>query len=329
MKRLALLLILSVMMAPLLMAQENLDYQKPSNEILELVDVPLAPSVLMDNKKENMVLSYRDAYKTIEELSRQELRLGGLRIDPVTNIGSRTTYYNKLEIKKLSEESAEVKEVEGLPENPKISNLTWSPDQFKMAFTNTTTTGVELWVMDLASATAKRLTEASINANMGDVINWFKDSKSILVKMISPEKEALIEVAAAVPNGPTISVADGKKAQNRTYQDLLQNKNDEHNFEQLAHSELHQVSLDGSSEVWLGSAMNSSISFSPNGDYVMITTVEKPFSYLVPFYRFPSTSTIYTRGAEKVETVLEVPLIEDLPKGFMAVRTGRPPWYFL
>ena len=323
MKRLAILLFITAMLSPVLMAQENLDYQKPSKEILELVDVPLAPSVLMDNKKENMVLSYRDAYKTIEELSRQELRLGGLRIDPVTNIGSRTTYYNKLEIKKLSEESAEVKEVEGLPETPKISNLTWSPDQFKMAFTNTTSTGVELWVMDLATATAKRLTEARINANMGDVINWFEDNESILVKMISPEKEALIDVAAAVPNGPTISVADGKKAQNRTYQDLLQNKNDEHNFEQLALSELHQVSLDGSSEVWLGSAMYSSISFSPNGDYVMITKVEKPFSYLVPYYRFPSTTTVYTRGAEKVETVLEVPLIEDLPKGFMAVRKGR------
>ena len=158
MKRLAILLFITVMLSPVLRAQENLDYQKPSNEILELVDVPLAPSVLMDNKKENMVLSYRDAYKTIGELSRQELRLGGLRIDPVTNIGSRTTYYNKLEIKKLSEESAEVKEVVGLPETPKISNLTWSPDQFKMAFTITTSTGVELWVMDLASATAKQLT---------------------------------------------------------------------------------------------------------------------------------------------------------------------------
>ncbi|NOR34359.1 MAG: prolyl oligopeptidase family serine peptidase, partial [Bacteroidales bacterium] len=239
------------------------------------------------------------------------------------NIGSRTTYYNKLEIKNLSEEGAEVKEVEGLPEAPKISNLTWSPDQFKMAFTNTTSTGVEIWVLDILSAAAKKLTEARINANMGDVINWFEDSQSILVKMISSKREALIDVGNAVPAGPTISVADGKKAQNRTYQDLLQNKNDEHNFEQLALSELHQVSLDGSSEVWLGSAMYSSISFSPNGDYVMITTVEKPFSYLVPFYRFPSTSTIYTRGAEKVETVLEVPLIEDLPKGFMAVRKGR------
>jgi dipeptidyl aminopeptidase/acylaminoacyl peptidase len=34
-------------------------------------------------------------------------------------------------------------------------------------------------------------------------------------------------------------------------------------------------------------------------------------------------STIYSSEAKKVETVLEVPLIEDLPKGFMAVRTGR------
>jgi dipeptidyl aminopeptidase/acylaminoacyl peptidase len=323
MKRVAILMFLTALLTPGLMAQVNLDYQKPSNEILELVDVPLAPSVLMDNNKENMVLLYRDAYKTMEELSRQELRLGGLRIDPATNIGSRTTYYNKLKIKKLSEEGAEVKEVEGLPETPKISNLTWSPDQLMMAFTNTTSTGVELWVLDLPSASAKKLTEARINANMRDVINWFEDSQSILIKMISSERKALIDVAYAVPNGPTISVADGKKAQNPTYQDLLQNKNDEHNFEQLALSELHQVSLDGTSEVWLGSAMYSSISFSPNGDYVMVSVVDKPFSYLVPYYRFPSTSTVYTRGAEKVETVLEVPLIEDLPKGFMAVRKGR------
>ncbi len=314
---------LTAMLAPGLIAQVNLDYQKPSDEILELVDVPLAPSVLMDNNMENMILLYRDAYKTIEELSRKELRLGGLRIDPVTNIGSRTTFYNNLKIKNLTEKDATVKEVKGLPDHPKLANLTWSPDQKKMAFTHTTSTGVEVWVLDLPSASAKKVTEARINANLRDVINWFEDSQTILVKMISSKREPLIDVGNAVPSGPTISVADGKKAQNRTYQDLLQNKNDEHNFEQLALSEIHKISLDGTSEVWLESAMYSSISFSPDGNYVMVTTVEKPFSYLVPYYRFPSTTTVYTSGAEKVETVLEVPLIEDLPKGFMAVRKGR------
>jgi dipeptidyl aminopeptidase/acylaminoacyl peptidase len=81
--------------------------------------------------------------------------------------------------------------------------------------------------------------------------------------------------------------------------------------------------MDGSSELWLGSAMYSGISFSPDGTYVIVTTVEKPFSYLVPYRRFPSVSTVYTKDAKKVETVLEVPLIEDLPKGFMATRKGR------
>ena len=306
-----------------LSAQENLTYQKPSQEILDLVDVPLAPSVRLDNNKEYMVLLYRDAYSSIAELSKEEMRLGGLRIDPATNIGSRVNYYNQIEIKNIIQKEGMVKAVSGLPENPLIANLTWSPDQQKMAFTHTTTGGVEVWVLNIAEANAKKLTEPTANANMGDVINWLEDSQSLLVKMVSSERKSLIDVENAVPAGPTISVADGKKAQNRTYQDLLQNKNDEHNFEQLALSEIYKVSMDGSSEKWLGSAMYGSISFSPDGAYVMVNTIEKPFSYLVPYYRFPSTTTIYTKDASKVETVLEVPLIEDLPKGFMATRIGR------
>jgi len=54
----------------------------------------------------------------------------------------------------------------------------------------------------------------------------------------------------------------------------------------------------------------------------MVNTVEKPFSYLVTYRRFPSKSTVYSQAAKKIKTVLEVPLIEDLPKGFMAVRKG-------
>ena len=70
-------------------AQVSLTYQKPSKEILELVDVPLAPSVLVNDSKDFMILLYRDPFKSIEELSKEELRLAGLRIDPKTNIGSR------------------------------------------------------------------------------------------------------------------------------------------------------------------------------------------------------------------------------------------------
>ncbi len=304
-------------------AQGNLTYQKPPNEILELVDVPRAPTVLMDEGKENMILLYRNSYKSIEELSKVELRLAGLRIDPATNIGSRVTYFNNVKIKSMDKKGADIQQVKGLPENPKLTNFNWSPDQSKIALTNTTTDGVEVWVLDIQSASVSKVSEANVNANIGNAINWFEDGKSLLVKMVSENRKPLINSKTVVPTGPTISVNDGKKAQNRTYQDLLKNKNDEHNFEQLALSEIYKISLDGTKEKWLVNDIYTTINFSPDGNYVLVTTIEKPFSYLVPYRRFPSKTTIYTKEGKSVETVLEVPLIEDLPKGFMAVRTGK------
>jgi len=304
-------------------AQEKAIYQKPPQEILELVDVPRAPSVILDENKENMILLYRDAYKSIEELSQEELRLGGLRIDPKTNIGSRVTYYNNIKVKDLKKKGAEISQVKGLPANPKLTNFNWSPNQQKLALTHTTTNGVELWILDLKTAIVTRLTSARVNANIGDAINWFKDGQSLLVKIVSESKKPLINTKTAVPVGPTISVNEGKKAQNRTYQDLLKNKNDEHNFEQLALSEIYKISLDGSKEKWLENNIYTNINFSPDGNYVLVTTVEKPFSYLVPYRRFPSKTAVYSKSGKVVETVIEVPLIEDLPKGFMSVRTGK------
>ena len=143
------------------------------------------------------------------------------------------------------------------------------------------------------------------------------------MKIIPNTKQDVINTEESIPIGPIVSVNDGKKAQNRTYQDLLKNKNDEHNFENLAISDLYKVSLNGESKKWLSKAMYNGIDFSPDGEYVMVTTIEKPFSYLVPYYRFPSKTVIYTKYGKKIETVVEVPLIEDLPKGFMSVRKGK------
>jgi len=302
-------------------AQENLKYQKPPKEILELVDVPRAPGVLIDNKGEQMVLLYRDSYKTLAELSEKELRLGGLRINPKTNIGSRTTYYKKIKVKKVSDK--ETKLVIGLPANARLANFNWSPDETKIAFTNTVTNGVELWILDIINAKVKKITGANLNANMRNPIRWFKDGNSLLIKFLPKERKNLINTDVAVPDGPTVTISSGKKAQNRTYQDLLKNSNDEFNFEQLAGSELFRVNLDGSKTKWKEKAMYRSISFSPDGNFVLVSTVHRPFSYIVPYYKFPTKTDIYKSNGDFVKTINEVPLTEVLPKGFMAVRKGK------
>ena len=302
-------------------AQTSLTYQQPPDEILKLADVELAPSVQIDSHGENMILLYRDQYKSIVELSESELRLAGLRINPVTNIGSRTNYYTNIKVKKIKEKEA--KSIIGLPKNARLSGFSWSPDETKIACLNTTQTGVEVWILDIIAAKATKITAANVNANMRSTISWFKDNQHLLVKMLPSDRKPLIDTDKAVPTGPTVSESDGAKAQNRTYQDLLKNPNDEFNFEQLARSEIKKVSINGDIESFLPTDMYRNISFSPDGNYIMVTKIKRPFSYIVTYTRFPSESIIYTIKGEKIKTVNEVPLDEVRPKGFMATRTGK------
>ena len=316
------LFLIALFLSAIHFAQENSTYQKPSQEILELAEAPLAPSIRIDSKAENIVFLYRSNFKSIETLSEKEMRLGGLRINPKTNINSRQGYFNAIKVRNGRNEKET--SVKGLPNNGRYANFSWSPNQKMMAFTNTVTNGVELWILDLTKKSAKRLTDANLNANTGRPFSWFKDNNSLLIKTISKEKTVLIDTKTAVPTGPTISVSEaGKKAQNRTYQDLLKNKTDEHNFEQLTLSELYKVTLNGDMTLWMNSDMYKNVSFSPDGNYVMVNTIEKPFSYLVPYRRFPSKTNIHNIDATLVKTALQVPLIEDLPKGFMSVRKGK------
>ena len=303
-------------------AQENYSYQKPPKEILELVDVRLPPRVLIDDNRSYIVYLYRDSYKSISELSDPEIKLAGLRLNPNSNSRSRTNYYNNIMISKINQIGKGARQVKGLPELPKLANIRWSPDQKKVAMTNTTKDGLELWYVDLESLRAEKLTGPKLNASLGDVITWHQDSKNIIAKFKLKNPPEILDNENMVPTGPIISSNDGKKAQNRTYQDLLKNEVDEKNFETLASSVLYKISLKGKKKLLAKKNLYYEIDFSPDGKFILISIIQKPFSYLVPYYRFPTKYVIYSSKGKELTVLHEVPLIEDLPKGFMAVRTG-------
>jgi dipeptidyl aminopeptidase/acylaminoacyl peptidase len=302
-------------------AQLDLKYQLPDDNILSLADAPMPPRIMMNSDGSKAILAYRMAYKSIDELSEEELRLAGLRINPKTNISSRARYFN--DIKYYDIKTKKESKIDGLPENAKITNISWSPDEKKIAFTNTVEEGVELWYIQYADKKAIKLTEPKLNANMGSVSSWMKNSKELLVKMLPKTRPSLINTSLSIPSGPTVSINEaGQKAQNRTYQDLLKNPDDEQNFEVLAHSEIHKVTLEGKSSVWMESGMYSSMSLSPNGKQIMIQQISRPFSYLVTYGRFPTSYDIYSIDGKLIKNMVKVPLIEELPKGFMSTRTG-------
>ncbi|WP_120230879.1 alpha/beta hydrolase family protein [Chryseobacterium sp. AG363] len=302
-------------------AQENISYQKPSAEILKLADYERPPSVLMNSKKDWVVFTYRTTYKTLEDLSQNEMKLGGLRINPVTNISSSMIYSNNLKIRKLNDKN-EI-QVKNLPSHSKIAYVSFSPDEKKLAFTNTTAKGVELWIVDMETASAKKITADNLNANLGMPYIWYNDSQSFLIRTLPQNRAALLNADEDLPTGPIVSTADGKVSQNRTYQDLLKNPQDEKNFETLTASEIYNVDLTGNLKKLKDQDMYTGLSFSPDGNYLLATIIKKPFSYIVPLSRFPSTTVVYDMKGNTVKTVNDVPLNEIMPKGFSSVRTGK------
>ena len=316
------IIILFIATSILLNAQEELGYQVPKKELLNLIDVDLAPTVLRNSKNTVMLLLSRSTYKSIADLSRQELRIAGLRVDPERFIGSRTIYYNKVELIDF-EKGEHPLIVEGLPNNPQLTNFIWSPDEKKIAMTHTSDSGVELWTVDVASRKAKKLSSEPINATMGSSISWLKNGKELLVKLLPKDREEIIDQSVIVPTGPKVTENNGEKAQNRTYQDLIKNPSDAKNFTQLSRSEIYRIDMDGNKSPFLDAKMYRSVNVSPNGKYIMVSFVKKPFSYLVPYYRFPTETHVYDLEANLVKVISDNPLQEVLPKGFMAVSINK------
>ncbi len=301
--------------------QENISFQKPSKEILDLADYTRPPTVMMDSKRETMILVYRPTYKTLEELNQEDMKIAGLRIDPKTNISSTVSYVNNLKIKGLKDKKE--KQVKNLPENPKLANFSFSPDEKYLAFTHTTEKGVELWTVKLTNAKATKITADNLNANLGRPYTWLGDSNSFLVKTLLENRPKLKSDKDDLPKGPTVSTGTGEISQNRTYQDLIKTPLDEENFETLATSELFKIDLKGNKTTFAPADMYMGQSLSPDGKYLMISKIEKPFSYIVPYHRFPQQTTVFDTDGKKIKVVNEIPLNEILPKGFSSVRKGK------
>ena len=301
-------------------AQTNQTYQLPPKEILELVDIQPRPSIRIDSRNQTMVMLDRMAFKTLEEMAEDEVRLAGLRINPQTNGESRNSF--TYGIKVMNIESGEYLNISGLPEKLRIDEFSFSPDETKAAFTNTTTYGVELWMLNLTSGKATKLTGAKLNGSMGTSYTWAPGSDAIFAWFI-PDGRMPLPKNKELPEGPSVQETSGKKAPARTYQDLLRNPADEMLFEYYATSEIKKIGLDGTSTKYLPASIYKSLSFSPDGTYLLAQTIKKPYSYIVPYYRFPVSYDVLTADGKMLLNFYMRPLLEEMPNGFDATETGK------
>jgi len=292
-------------------AQDAISYQTPPKEIADLLLAKPTPAVSIDGKAEWILFSERNSYPSVEELAMPEYRIAGLRLNPNNYSPSRQNYINNFSLKNIK--TNQTAQVTGLPTPLYAGNISWNPAENKIAFTQTTQKGVDLYIIDVATKKAVKANKAFLNVVLGSGLTWLNDNTLIYRTVTQPASAA--PKKPLMPKGPTIQQNLGKAAPSATYQDLIKSPFDEQLFEFFATSQL--VKNTAGVETPIGKpAIYAKVDLSPDKNYIMTETIRKPFSYLVSAFGFPSTINITDLNGKIIKTIVELPSSEGTPSGY-------------
>ena len=310
-------------------------YMRPSDDVVAMFDAPPTPAALVSPDGRRLLLVEYEAYPPIGLLARPFLRLGGVRVDPATGSRQRTGRFTGLLIVAVADGTT-VRVP--LPSSAAIGVPRWSNDSARIAFTMDRDDGLELWVADAATGHARpiagvRLSDMLTGAyewepvtgpDLRDVpappFDWTADNRHLLVSLIPPGRGP-VPAAPLVPDGPRIEETAGKVSQVATFQDLLTSEHDERLFAHFATVQLATVNVESGDVAPLGApAMVTSARFSPDGRFLLVFRLTRPFSFRVPYAYFARTTEVWDLTGTPLVTIADLPVSDEVPR--QGVPTG-------
>ena len=293
-------------------------YELPPPSVVDIIAAKPAPSVSFSPDRKKMLLVHRNAMPAIEDVARRMLRLAGMRIDPVANSRFQTVFNTGITLQDLNgQQKVEIQ----VPNNAKISTLSWSHHSNAFVFVAVDGQGSKLWLVKCEAPEQPQLLTDKLNTVMGG-FDWFPDGNKVLVQTV-PNNRGDEPQPSSIPTGPRIQESIGNKSPTRTYQDLLQNPYDEQLFEHYARNQLAIIDFSGENlkTTFVSKPMifgNTEIS--PDGKHLLIDTIHKPFSYLMTAGSFPKQIEVWSLDGSITYKVADVPMAENIP--IEGVRTG-------
>ncbi|MEK6407697.1 MAG: prolyl oligopeptidase family serine peptidase [Acidobacteriota bacterium] len=294
-------------------------YLTPPKVIVDILDAPPTPTVVVAPDHRMVALLNRRSMPTIAELAGPIHRIAGARINPKTN-GRQQRGGNVIAITLKSIADGAEKKVM-VPANPNIGGVSFSPDAKRLSFTNTKENGIELWVADTATGQARLVSGTDrLNATGSDPVDWLKDGVTMLVQLV-PAGRGPAPAEPSVPTGPNIQENHGKAAPTPTFEDMIKTNHDEDLFEYYFTSQLATIDSATGKKTLIGRpGILENVTPSPNGEYILVSRIKRPFSHLLPMNGFPKDVDIWTRRGEVVKKIADLPSSENTP--INGVETG-------
>lgn len=297
-------------------------YQLPPKSIVELLDTPPDPVVIWSYDARYAILASRFAMPDLSALARRYLPLAGLRIDPLANSLFQTEFYSTLV---LLDRQTNQRIPLGFPESrdgpldsidgpasvSRIGFVSWSHRGNGFVFSRVTDSGTQLWYVCVQSPSSPVLLTDRLHTVLQG-IDWMPDGVRVLCALV-PQGHGCEPQKESVPDGPSVQEADGRKAPARTYQDLLNNADDEALFEHYTHSQLAILSPHAEPQIIGEPCMNWFVSSSPDGEHLLSVRLKKPFSYSLPVDFFPRSIEVLDLDGQQLVSLADIPLSDALP----------------
>ncbi len=316
--------VLTLCLAAGRLSADETPYQKPPKAVLDVLHAPPPPDASVSPTHQAMILAVPVSHPPIAHIALPAVGLAGVRV--VTSnrtihgaYGSGQDYWSAFTLVSLPD-GAQI--AVALPPDAKVGMPVWSADGRRYAFTNITESAIELWLGEAGSAAVRKVEGVRLNPMLGDSLQWAPDQKSLLVKTV-PDGQGPPPAAVAAPKGPHIQESLGGKGASSTYEvrDVLKNAHDEELFDYYAASQLVRVDADTGNLTPLGGpALYERVEPSPDGRYILVGKVVRPYSYLTTHDHFPMELELWNSEGRLAKSLGTLKLADAVP--IWGVRTG-------
>jgi dipeptidyl aminopeptidase/acylaminoacyl peptidase len=277
-------------------------YVMPPREIAEAVLAPWwknsRPSSFSHDAGHYLDLG-REGMPVLADLAKAHANLAGLDVDTVANRARTLTVRSSTRLRVVPAKGGEAISV-AVPKDCKVSDARWSPDGATVAYFLHRPDRTEIWALDVKRKGSRRVTDRPVLATLNADFAWL-DARTLVLTLIPSKRPQNAEFSAAA-SAPRVGVTEGKPYRLRTYASLLGGVDDATRFEYFTTGQLAAVGLDGKVSEIGTPQMVRSVNPSPDGKYLRVSVVERPFSYLFPYSSFGQREFILDRtGKELVQ----------------------------
>ncbi len=286
-------------------------WRQPAPEILQVLHAPGPSNARLSPTGDVLALLTPLPYPPLADLAQPMLRLAGVRVLPQSN--GRHGEFHSVALSLVRTADGVERKVE-LPADARLFNFQWSADGKRFAFLNQTREAIELWLGEAAGAKARRIDRVRVNPTLWGEMQWMPDQERLLVKVI-PAGRGPAPERPLFPPGPKLQETAGGTATS-TYEarDLLTGPHDAELFAHYARSQLALVDVKSGRATTIGApGWIMAADPSPDGRFLLVQTLEEPFSYAQAWYRFARRVEIWDLEGTVVQTVARLPLADRVP----------------